>query len=253
MAGSTRNGWQYRWQYRWQYSPSNDRRLLPPLLARRGTTSGPLNNITVQLPWARHGGLQSAPENRRFRGLVGHGRRCKAISQSFRGPDTAAFNRRPKTAGFAVLSATGGDVKPFRRHTTSSPVTPFMVGRSATLVSPSSSASALQPPGQCRSQRNAGSEAGATPGTTSRRHGHRCRGCTVLELPHRRMIRRGWPAAAYLRVPSGMPESTATSRAYRLRRRRSFRLPTAIFRDPEEDKTPGDSNCARQPLASWAP
>ena len=43
----------------------------------------PLNNLTVQLPWARHGGLQSAPENRRFRGLVGHGRRCKAISQTY--------------------------------------------------------------------------------------------------------------------------------------------------------------------------
>ena len=43
----------------------------------------PLNNLTVKLPWARHGGLQSAPENRRFRGLVGHGRRCKAISQTY--------------------------------------------------------------------------------------------------------------------------------------------------------------------------
>ena len=43
----------------------------------------PLNKLTVQLPWARHGGLQSAPENRRFRGLVGHGRRCKAISQTY--------------------------------------------------------------------------------------------------------------------------------------------------------------------------
>ena len=42
------------------------------------------NKLTVQLPWARHGGLQSAPENRRF----------------------------------AVLSATGGYVRPFRRHTT---------------------------------------------------------------------------------------------------------------------------------------
>ena len=42
------------------------------------------NNLTVQLQWARHGGLK----------------------------------RRPKTGGFAVLSVTGGDVKPFRRRTT---------------------------------------------------------------------------------------------------------------------------------------
>ena len=51
--------------------------------ARAALVVCPLNNLTVQLPWARHGGLQSAPENSRFCGLVGHGRRCKAISQTY--------------------------------------------------------------------------------------------------------------------------------------------------------------------------
>ena len=35
------------------------------------------NNLTVQLSWARHGNPQSAHENRRFRGLVGHRRGCQ--------------------------------------------------------------------------------------------------------------------------------------------------------------------------------
>ena len=91
------------------------------------------NNLTVQLQWARHGGLK----------------------------------RRPKTGGFAVLSVTGGDVKPFRRRTTSARLAGHRGSRGPEAPSRTRAGPAAAG-GLGRRTRLTGGRARSTPASTSR-------------------------------------------------------------------------------------
>ena len=50
-------------------------------------------NLTVQLPWVRHGDPNRCPKTARFRGLVGQAR-CKAITQTYHYPPTMNVTAR---------------------------------------------------------------------------------------------------------------------------------------------------------------